>query len=345
MKREPDFTQLLLVLDKVPPQRPTLFEFFLNVPLYDHIAADAPVHDDGYDWARRRILANYRIGYDFCAMPGNTYSFKADPPERRRTYSINQGGVIKDRSSFERYAWEEPADYGAGLLEAGAKALPQGMKLVINGPGGVLENLVQLIGYEDLCLMSLDDPELLDDISGAIGQRILRYYELFVDHPDVGALICNDDWGFNHQTMLSPAALRRWVFPWHKRVVELAHRHGKPVILHSCGYAAKIMEDIIGDMGFDGKHSFEDKIQPIEEAYEQYAGRIALLGGIDLDFVCRATPGQIESRSHAMIQRTQQRGGWALGTGNSVPDYVPWENYFAMTRAATGFTLEEIMAR
>jgi uroporphyrinogen decarboxylase len=27
-------------------------------------------------------------------------------------------------------------------------------------------------------------------------------------------------------------------------------------------------------------------------------------------------------------------GGYALGTGNSVPDYVPDEGYFAMTRAA-----------
>ena len=29
------------------------------------------------------------------------------------------------------------------------------------------------------------------------------------------------------------------------------------------------MDDIIA-MGYDAKHSFEDKIQPIEEAYEAY---------------------------------------------------------------------------
>jgi len=35
-----------------------------------------------------------------------------------------------------------------------------------------------------------------------------------------------------------------------------------------------------------------------------------------------------------LLAQTAERGGYALGTGNSVPDYVPDENYFAMTRAA-----------
>jgi uroporphyrinogen decarboxylase len=34
-----------------------------------------------------------------------------------------------------------------------------------------------------------------------------------------------------------------------------------------------------------------------------------------------------------MIERTAARGGYALGTGNSIPDYVPIENYLAMIRA------------
>jgi len=59
-----------------------------------------------------------------------------------------------------------------------------------------------------------------------------------------------------------------------------------------------------------------------------------VLGGIDLDFVCRATPEAVYARSRAMLERAAARGGYALGTGNSVPDYVPDPNYFAMIRAA-----------
>jgi hypothetical protein len=34
-----------------------------------------------------------------------------------------------------------------------------------------------------------------------------------------------------------------------------------------------------------------------------------------------------------MVRRTGCRG-WALGSGNSIPDYVPDANYFAMVSAA-----------
>ena len=36
-----------------------------------------------------------------------------------------------------------------------------------------------------------------------------------------------------------------------------------------------------------------------------------------------------------MLERTSGRGGYMLGSGNSIPEYVPSENYLAMLRAAT----------
>jgi len=51
--------------------------------------------------------------------------------------------------------------------------------------------------------------------------------------------------------------------------------------------------------------------------------------------VCRSTPKEIYSRASAMLERSADRGGYALGTGNSVPAYVPYENYIAMIAAAT----------
>jgi len=35
-----------------------------------------------------------------------------------------------------------------------------------------------------------------------------------------------------------------------------------------------------------------------------------------------------------MLDRSARAGGYALGTGNSVPEYVPDANYFAMISAA-----------
>ena len=105
------------------------------------------------------------------------------------------------------------------------------------------------------------------------------------------------------------------------------------MILHSCGHFESILNDM-ADIGIDARHSYEDTIMPVEEAYERYRDRFAILGGLDVDFVCRSSPEDVYGRARAMLERTADRGGYALGTGNSVPDYLPDENYFAMIRAA-----------
>ena len=124
--------------------------------------------------------------------------------------------------------------------------------------------------------------------------------------------------------------MEKYVFPWHKRIVEVIHAAGKPAILHSCGNLNDIMDYIIDEIGYDAKHSYEDSIMPVEEVYERWHGRIAILGGIDMDFMSRSNPEAIKERCREMLRRTKGRGGYALGTGNSVPEYVPIENYMAM---------------
>lgn len=42
---------------------------------------------------------------------------------------------------------------------------------------------------------------------------------------------------------------------------------------------------------------------------------------------------KVKSRSHKMIEKSLEDGGYALGTGNSVPEYIPAEKYLAMISA------------
>jgi uroporphyrinogen decarboxylase len=169
-----------------------------------------------------------------------------------------------------------------------------------------------------------------------MGSIIARYYEIVTQYDTMGLLMINDDWAFRTQTLLSPTQMREYIFPWVKRYAEIGHRAGIPVILHSCGYFADILDDVIA-MGVSGKHSYEDAILPVEEAYERYFGRIAVLGGIDVDFIIRGSTEQLAARCRAMLERAASRGGFALGTGNSVPEYIPQEKYIALLRAGLEF--------
>ena len=207
------------------------------------------------------------------------------------------------------------------------------MKLIVFGPYGLLEIAIQLVGFEKLCYMLADNPKLAAAIFDAIGLRLLKYYQICLEYETVGAIIGNDDWGFKTQTMLSTADMRKYVIPWHKKIVALAHEKGCPAMIHSCGNLVNVMDDIIDMIGYDGKHSYEDGIMPVEDAYDRYHSRIAILGGLDVSFMVNSTPEMIFKRARAMLERSQAEGSYALGTGNSVPEYIPDENYLAMIAA------------
>ena len=329
--REPNFDNLLKVLKRETPSRPTLFEFFLNDSLYTELSGMKPGEGDkGFE---RLIKAFKAAGYDYATVNPWASGFPKKHVESAKSISINDGVVITDRKSFEAYPWPDVDSVNYSDLDNAKAYLPSGMKLIVCGPGGVLENVIRLLGYDNLCFMLADDPALVREIFDNVGSRLLRHYERASKYETVGALISNDDWGFRTQPMISPDSMRELVVPWHKRIVGAIHAAGKPAILHSCGKIGSLMDDVIDVIGFDAKHSYEDIIEPVEDAYERLHSRIAVFGGIDLDFLCRQSPESVRARALKLIERTSCRG-YALGSGNSIPEYVPRNNYFAMTSAA-----------
>ena len=157
-----------------------------------------------------------------------------------------------------------PDAFDYSVLEKIRPYLPDGMKLMVMSEGGVLENVISIVGYDNLCILLYEDPELVPAIFEQVGSRLLGYCERSVQYDSVGILSANDDWGFNTQAFLSPDDMRKYVFPWHKKIVTAAHRQGKPCILHPCGYFEEVMDDVIDGMQFNGRHSYEDNLMPVE---------------------------------------------------------------------------------
>lgn len=332
--RRPDIENLYKVLRCEEPSRPTLFELFLNKELYEKLAGrPAPPNTNSVEYLRFLVDAFAAAGYDYATTYACDMSFETAPQDHLGTISLNGGTIITDRASYNAYTWPNPAQYDYSKLDAILPYLPEGMKLMIMGPGGVLENVMAIVGYDNLCYMLYEDEELLGQLFTDVGSRLVEYYRIAASYSSVGVLVSNDDWGFNTQTFFSPEVMRKYVFPWHKQIVDVIHAAGKPVVLHSCGFFTDVMEDVIA-MGYDGKHSYEDGILSVEDSYEKWQGRIAIMGGIDVDFVIRQDADSVTRRAKAMLERTKGRGGYALGTGNSVPAYVPDDHYFALIKAA-----------
>jgi uroporphyrinogen decarboxylase len=341
--REPDFENLKLVLQKKKPPRSVLFEFLIGENKEKLLTGAEYRTNTEFDRVVTTIKAFDSGGYDFAPIivRGLVFERKSHFVDHALTKSLNEGSVITDRKSFENYTWPEIENCDFSIITKAAEYLSPKAKFIPFSHDGILENVIGIVGYERLCLMLYEDESLVTEIFIEVGKRIQSYFQACLKYPEVGAVILNDDWGFNTHTLISPKALRKYVFPWYKAIVSMTHDYGKYAILHSCGKYDAILEDIIEDMRFDARHSYEDGITSVEKAYEALKGRIAVLGGIDVGFMARSSAEEIYERSIKMLHRSADFGGYALGSGNSIPDYIPNENYIALLRAACDWEKKE----
>jgi uroporphyrinogen decarboxylase len=334
MKQEKDFNKFLKLLNGQLTGETILTEFFIHDI---HCRDFAPKYKNAKEYTpsyyRMIIEAWNNMGYHYCLIgpwqfKGFTFP-KGDIEEEESRSQFDQR-LIYDQESFDNYVWPDPNNFDYDVFDKHVKDLPDGMKFMSCSDGGVLENAIHLVGYEKLCYMYFLEPDLTKQIFDEIGGRLLKYFKYIASVKSIGAVLVNDDWGFKSQTMFPPDMMAEYVFPWHKKIVEAIHNEGKPAILHSCGNLAQIMDVIIDELKYDAKHSFEDNIIPVEEAIELWGDRICIAGGIDLDFLFNQKPQAIKQRAEKLIEQTKNKSNFGLGSGNSIPKYIPSESFHAL---------------
>ena len=87
-------------------------------------------------------------------------------------------------------------------------------------------------------------------------------------------------------------------------------------------------------LGIDAKHSNEDQIAPFSEWIDRYSSRIGLFGGFDLNLLILKSPDEVynEVLEKGTIYRSKAMG-YGLGSGNSIPGYIPVDGFMAMIDA------------
>jgi len=208
--------------------------------------------------------------------------------------------------------------------------LPEGVGLIASHAGGMYEHLSQIMSYEGLSWALYDQPDLVEAVAERLGNLVQSYVQRLLELDNLIALFPGDDMGFRTGTLISPDHLRRYTLPWHRRFAEMAHERGVPYFLHSCGNLEAIMTDLIEDVCIDGKHSFENAILPAREFQERYGDRVATLGGVDVHVLSYADPDGVREHVRSTIEACAPAGRFAIGSGNSIPSYVPVENYLTM---------------
>jgi len=310
----------------------SLIEFYETLG-YDYVRADTRDFEATlklYE-QNRRVLSAGEVGSR--AYRYKTMDVAAELNRGERLWANEDVGVIASWDDFKSFPWEDPetiAEEGNAGLEWVCDHVPSGMG-VITGAGSVLEPVMWLMGIKNFYVSLYKQPDLVDAMFKKVRELNIERFKLAAKTSRrIVAFWGSDDWGYKNGLMISPAMMRRWVFPVHKKMAEIAHSRGSFYLLHSCGNLRAIMDDIIDYVKVDAKHSFEDTYLSVTEAKKLYGDRIALIGGIDMDVLARRSPKEVREYVSQVLKVCKPGGGYCLGSGNTVANYVPLENYLTM---------------
>jgi uroporphyrinogen decarboxylase len=361
MQRQPNFENLRrTILRQGPPGPVPFFELFADPGMVEAVLEEKfPINLHRYIEEPLLEIADedlpglvksldmyvrfcYETGYDYVFMVTGfslQRSLKAATdtadvqnwPGGQRYWQDEASGPIQSWADFESYPWPKAEDLSHAALEYVNAVLPEGMKVAAFMFGGVFEHSSWLMGLQSLSYALRDQPDLVEAICQRAGELAAATCAQVVAIDNVDMVFLSDDLGFYSSTLVSPDVIRRYIFPHYKKIVDIAHKAGKLVVFHSCGNMYKLMEELIEDVGIDAKHSFEDKILPVEEAYRRWGDRIAVLGGVDMDLLGRGTEEKVRARTRQILEVCGVKGtGYCLGTGNTAANYIPRQNYLAM---------------
>lgn len=116
--------------------------------------------------------------------------------------------------------------------------------------------------------------ELLDRIHGYYCKEAEAWART-----DVDAIGIMDDWGAQETLLISPKIFRETFKPMYRDYVKIARSFGKSVFMHSDGWIADIVPDLI-EIGIDALNS-QIFCMDIEDLGERFRGKITFWGEID----------------------------------------------------------------
>jgi uroporphyrinogen decarboxylase len=249
-----------------------------------------------------------------------------------RSWNLEYTPFILDQRRFDLFPWalaERGID--TSQFHAVREFLPEGMKVVALS-GKIYTLSWMLMGFEAFSEALLTQPALAESVVRKVAAIQLQALTEVLNLPHVEAVWAVDDIAHTQGTIISPALLRKYIFPWYREIAGRCHEAGKLFFMHSDGNLTSVMEDLI-DLGLDALHPIDPTAMDIVQVKRRWGDRLCLLGNVDTELLRSGSSGQVRQRVLELIRDIAPGGGCGIGSGNSVPDWARFENFMAMREA------------
>jgi uroporphyrinogen decarboxylase len=247
----------------------------------------------------------------------------------RRTWAPEGKGFITSLEDLEAFPWPNPEDLDYQKFQTIPELLPPGSG-VLCFAGAIFSCLTLMMGMEECLIAMACGTELFTRLLKRVAEFQIRTIEILLEIGTVGGIWINDDMGFKSRTLVNPALFRKYTFPFYREIKNLLEQKNLPLLLHSDGNITAILPDL-AEIGFNGIHPIEPESMDIVQAREIVGPKVCLIGNLSLAHPLGfGTPEQVAEASRTLIRRMGPGGGYCFSSGNSIPDYIPYENWLAM---------------
>jgi methanogenic corrinoid protein MtbC1 len=253
-----------------------------------------------------------------------------------REWAHEHEGMLSSWEKFQKYHWPSVDDFDLSKWGTFDKILPKGMKAILL-LGKIYTTAWMYMGAETFFNALETDEALAGAIINKIGEIQYETFLRVTEHPCVGACLNPDDIAFNTGLLVHPKYLRKYVFPWYKKMGKICREKGIGFIFHSDGDCTEAMEDLI-DCGFHGFNPIQPNAMDIVEVKRRWGRKLCLIGNINLDSTLTlGTPEDVRAEVYERIRTIAPGGGYMVSSSNSITDYVPVANMRALLDATYEF--------
>ena len=146
----------------------------------------------------------------------------------------------------------------------------------------------------------------LSDLMAAVAEKVCKL--------DITALYVMDDCACNKGLLISPATLREFVLPHWKKVIDVAHAHGKPVFFHSDGNLQDIWDLFTYELRVRMLNPLQPNLQDVRAFKTKYYGTTGIYGGIETGIVHTMSSEQIREHVQDLFEKAGRGGGLIMST-------------------------------
>ena len=135
------------------------------------------------------------------------------------------------------------------------------------------------------------------------------------------------DIAYKNSSMVSPAAYRELLQPFHRRLCSMVHAAGGEVVFHSDGNLHGLLPDIVAS-GFDCLQPIEVKAgMDVRDLKKTYGDRLSFMGNIDARLYQENNLLGLEREIREKLSVAKVGGGYVYHSDHSVPPGVTLDTY------------------